>query len=120
MERRRHTRVRVALPVEWGQTEECEHAGDKITRLSVGGCFVHTGREVAAGETVFISLWETSEGRDVLKGRVLYHLKVSPSFPPIGMGVEFTALSAEDASHLDAIVEFHRETSETFVGAAGE
>jgi hypothetical protein len=104
--------VKVSFPIEWGRTEECEHDGDKVTRLSAGGCFIQTAHEAKRDETLFLRLWEASHG-GVLQARVRYQLRVNLRFPPIGIGVEFIALSDEDENHLEHLLAFCNESSET-------
>ena len=47
-ELRRHPRVNVELFADWGWGPECEYY-DKITSLSVSGCFLATKRELPFG-----------------------------------------------------------------------
>jgi Tfp pilus assembly protein PilZ len=115
IQRRKYPRVKVSFQIEWGKTEECEHHGDKVTRLSAGGCFVQTEKEVERDETVFLRLWETPHGGNILEGRVIYQFRISPQFPPIGMGIEFVALHDEDESHLEHLLEFYNESSATLL-----
>ena len=112
-EKRKYPRVKVSIPIEWGRTEACEQLGDKVTRLSMGGCFIQTEKETQTDEILFLRLWEISDGRGVLKCQVIYQLKIDPRFPPIGIGVKFIELEEEEENHLRHMLEFCNETSET-------
>ena len=55
-ERRKHERVSVDVPVDWGLTPDCPERG-RIVSFSEGGCFIRTAGEVPPGARVFVSLW---------------------------------------------------------------
>ena len=112
-ERRKYPRAKVSIPVEWGKTPVCEQFGDKVTRLSIGGCFIQTEQETQRDEIIFLRLWETTDGRGVLKCQVIYQFRIDPRFPPIGLGVKFIELDEEEESHLRHMLEFCNATSET-------
>lgn len=109
VQRRQHPRIPFSLDVDWGETSACVQTG-RVTSLSVGGCFIETPLEVAAGKPLFIRLLlapgseRVSEG--LVRGEVIYHL------PQLGMGVKFKKLPAGYGAHIEDIVEFHLSSDE--------
>lgn len=112
-DQRRHVRARVAINVDWGVTPACEFAGDRVTSLSVGGCFIQTERQVNEGSTVYVRLWEMQGGRGTFRGVVRYQLQLSPKHPPIGLGLEFPDLGEEERANLKEVLSFFGEALTT-------
>lgn len=108
-DQRRYARARVAINVDWGTTPACEFAGDRVTSLSVGGCFIQTERQVNEGSAVYVRLWEMPGGRGTFRGVVRYQLQLSPKHPPIGLGLEFPDLGPEEAASLKEVLNFFGE-----------
>ncbi len=107
IEQRRHPRVNVDFCADWGWGPECEFY-DRVTSLSVSGCFINTKRELAAGQEIFIRWTEESAGRIRLKGAVRYQLRVMDGAPPTGAGVEFVNVSSEAEQKLQAVLDSYR------------
>lgn len=108
-ERRGDPRVKVTFRIEWGAAHECEHHGDSLAVLSPRGCFIRTAREARKGDTVFLRLWESPGGGDILECQVAYVLRVGAGFPIVGLGLNFVGLSDEQKDHLKHLLEFYRE-----------
>jgi hypothetical protein len=100
--RRKYTRGRLQLPVDWGWTDRFEFT-DRITSLGVGGCFLQTDKGAPRDTPIFVRLWLSPTDNRWIPGKVAYHLE------KVGMGVEFDPLAAEDADHVQDIVDFYRE-----------
>lgn len=107
---RRHARAKVSINVDWGLTPACEFSGDKVSSLSIGGCFIQTERHVPEGGTVYVRLWEMPGGRGTFRGLVRYQLQLSPRHAPIGFGLEFHDLDAGEAASLKEVLNFFGET----------
>ena len=102
---RRHPRVNVNLFADWGLGPECE-SYDKVTSLSISGCFLATQRELRIGEVIYIRLpVETRTLR--LKGIVRRQLRIMEGMPPTGVGVEFIAVSSDDERRLQEVMDSH-------------
>jgi len=86
IEQRRHARVNVDFFADWGWGPECENY-DRITSLSVSGCFLNTKRALTAGQEIYIRWTEENAGAISLKGAVRYQLRVMEGAPPTGAGV---------------------------------
>lgn len=112
-EQRKEPRVKLLINVNWGTTPDCEYSGDKVTSISLGGCFVQTERAVGEGNAVYVRLWEMPGGRGVFRGVVRYVLQLSPKHAPIGLGVEFAGLSDEESASLREVLNFYGETLTT-------
>lgn len=95
-ERRRHTRAKVDIGVQWGLTRECLF-NDRLTSLSAGGCFIRTDRLTDDGERVYVAMWMPE--RRVLTGLVRYGMA------GVGFGVEFTDIYIEERLTLERLVE---------------
>lgn len=106
-ELRRHPRVNVDLFADWGWGPECEYY-DKITSLSLSGCFLATKRELRPGNEIFMKLPGEIAGIINLKGAIRYQLRVMEGAPPTGVGVEFIGVSSEIAKKLQAVTERYR------------
>src|SRR4029079_6201379 len=98
-ELRKHPRVNVELFADWGRDTECEYY-DKVTSLSLGGCFLATKRELRSGEQIYLKLAVESSGPIILKGAVRYQLRVMEGAPPTGAGVEFVGVSSDAQTKL--------------------
>ena len=108
IEQRRHPRVNVDFFADWGWGPECEFY-DKITSLSVRGCFLNTRRELGAGEEIYLRWTGENVGMISLKGAVRYQLRVSEGAPPTGAGIEFAGTSAQNEQKLQVILNQYRE-----------
>lgn len=108
--RRRHQRVKVSIHIEWGMTPGCEFHGDRITSLSIGGCFIQTQQTIKPDEQIFLCLWDPLYGGSIIRGRVRYQFSVSSQHPPIGIGVEFVGLDGADARDIEHLLEFYNES----------
>ena len=103
-EQRRHARVNVDFFADWGWGPECEYY-DRITSLSVSGCFLATKRELSAGDEIYIKWNREIAGLISLKGTVRYQLRVMEGAPPAGAGVEFLSVSADSQRKLQALMD---------------
>jgi len=106
-ELRKHPRVSVDFFADWGWGPECEHY-DKITSLSLGGCFLATKRELGASQEIYIRWTADNVGMISLKGSVRYQIRVMEGAPPTGAGIEFVGVSSESQKRLEAVMESHR------------
>jgi len=107
IEQRRHARVNVDFFADWGWGPECEFY-DRITSLSVSGCFLNTKRELTAGQEIYIRWTEENAGPISLKGAVRYQLRVMEGAPPTGAGVEFVSVSSDSERKLQLLMESYR------------
>ena len=101
--RRKVVRVPASLSVEWGLTPKYEHQG-KIISLSHGGCLLETDAiRPLYDKTIYIRVALPEREWWELRGHVLYYLRDT------GFGVEFSALTDEDAATLRRLMQHHRE-----------
>ena len=100
---RRHPRVNVDFFADWGWGPECEYY-DRITSLSMGGCFLATKRELDAGTEIYIRWTGERVGMVSLRGAVCYQIRVMEGAPPTGAGIEFVATSAQNKQKLESIL----------------
>ena len=107
IEQRRHPRINVDFFADWGWGPECENY-DRITSLSVSGCFLNTRRELSAGQEIYIKWTGEIAGAISLKGAVRYLLRVMEGAPPTGAGVEFVNVSSEAQQKLQAVLDSYR------------
>ncbi len=107
IEQRRHPRVNVDFFADWGWGPECEYY-DRITNLSVSGCFLATKRELGAGQEIYIRWTAEIAGAISLKGAVRYQLRVMEGAAPTGAGVEFVNVSSEGEKKLQAVIDSYR------------
>lgn len=92
-----------SLPVEWGLTPKYEHHG-KITSLSKAGCLIETSAiQPLYDKTIYIRVPLPEREWWEVRGQVLYFLRER------GFGVEFSALTGEDAATLRRLMQHHRE-----------
>jgi hypothetical protein len=107
---RRHPRVNLDVFVDWGWGPECEYY-DKVTSLSLSGCFLATKRELGRGDEIYLRLSAESTGTINLKGAVRYQLRVMEGAPPTGAGVEFLGVSNEAETKLQKVMNFYLEAA---------
>jgi Tfp pilus assembly protein PilZ len=107
-ELRRHPRFNVDLFVDWGWGPECEYY-DKVTSLSLSGCFLATRRDLNRGDEIFLRLSSESSGVINLKGAVRYQMRVMEGAPPTGVGVEFVGLSNNGQAKLQQVLNSYAE-----------
>jgi Tfp pilus assembly protein PilZ len=106
-ELRKHPRVNVELFADWGWGPECEYY-DKVTSLSLGGCFLATRRELRSGEQIYLKLAVESNGSITLKAAVRYLLRVMEGAPPAGAGVEFVGVSSDAQKKLLTVMNLRK------------
>ena len=102
-ELRKHPRVNVDFFADWGWGPECEHY-DKITSISLGGCFLATKRELRARDEIFIRWTVENVGMISLKGSVRYQTRVMEGAPPTGAGIEFVGVSVQNEQKLQFVL----------------
>jgi hypothetical protein len=107
-ELRRHPRVNVDFFADWGWGPECEYY-DKITSLSLSGCFLATKRELARGDEIYLRLTADGAGAINLKGAVRYQLRVMEGAPPTGAGVEFVGVSNDAQTRLQIVMNSYKQ-----------
>jgi hypothetical protein len=107
IEQRRHPRINVDIFADWGWGPECEFY-DRITSLSVSGCFLNTKRELTAGQEIYIKWTEEIAGAINLKGAVRYLLRVMEGAPLTGAGLEFVSVSSAAQQQLQSFVDNYR------------
>ena len=107
IDQRRHPRLTVDFFADWGWGPECEFY-DRVTNLSVSGCFLATKRELSAGQEIYLKLKSEAAGVINLKGSVRYQLRVMEGAPPTGAGLEFLNLSPESERKLQAMMASYR------------
>src|SRR2546423_740714 len=102
-EQRRHPRVDVDVFADWGWGPECEYY-DKVTSLSLSGCFLATKRDLSRGDEIYLRLSAEPSGAINLKAAVRYQLRVMEGAPPAGAGVEFLGISSEAQTKLQKVM----------------
>ena len=102
-ELRKHPRVSVELFADWGWGPDCENY-DKITSLSLTGCFLATKRDLNRGDEIYLRLSSESFGVINLRGAVRYQLRVMEGARPTGVGVEFIGISNESQAKLQQVM----------------
>ena len=103
-ELRRHPRINVDFFVDWGRSAECEHY-DKITSLSINGCFLATKRELGRGDETICGCAKRRPARLASQARSDISLRVMEGAPPTGAGVEFVGLSSEMQAKLQMMMD---------------
>ena len=88
---------------DWGWGPDCEYY-DRVTSLSISGCFLATRRELSTGGEVFIKFVHETIGVINLRGAVRRQLKLMEGGQPSGAGIEFISVSAETLGKLEAIM----------------
>src|SRR5438128_1050360 len=106
-ELRKHLRISVDFFADWGWGPECEYY-DRITSLSVGGCFLATKRELGAGTEIYVRWTGERVGMISLRGAVRYQIRVMEGAPPTGAGIEFVGVSSENEKRLQAVMNDHQ------------
>ena len=104
---RKHPRVNVDILADWGWGPECEYY-DRVTSLSLGGCFLATKHELHAGDRVFLELTDQTIGKVNLKGAIKYRLRVMEGGPPKGAGVQFISVTEDSELKLQAVLDGYR------------
>ena len=107
IEDRRHPRVNVEFFADWGWGPECEYY-DKVTSLSISGCFLATKRELNSGQEIYIRLTGEVAGTINLKGAVRYLLRVMEGAPPAGAGIEFINVSPDTKNKIQTVMNSYR------------
>ena len=103
IEQRRHPRINVDFFADWGWGPECEFY-DRITSLSLSGCFIATKRELSAGQEIFLKWTAERVGMISLRGSVRYQLRVMEGAPPTGAGIEFLNVSSVVLRQLETLM----------------
>ena len=104
IEQRRSPRVDVDFFADWGWGPECEFY-DRITSLSLSGCFLATNRDLEARQEIYLRWTEERAGAINLKGAVCYQLRVMEGARPTGAGVEFINISDESLKKLESTMQ---------------
>ena len=110
IEQRRHPRVNVDLFADWGWNAECEYY-DRVTSLSLSGCFLATKRELNRGDEIFLRLRGETSGAVNLKGAVRHQLRVMEGAAPTGAGVEFIGVSADAEAKLQLMMNSYQQAT---------
>ena len=106
-ELRRHPRVNVDFFADWGWGPECSYY-DKITSLSLSGCFLATKRDLARGDQIYLRVKADGAGLITLTGTVCYQLRVREDAPPTGAGVEFIGMTNDHQTRLQIVMNSYR------------
>ena len=107
-ELRKHPRVNVDFYADWGWGPECEYY-DKVTSLSLSGCFLATKRDLNRGDEIYLRLSSELAGVVSLRGAVKYQLRVMEGAPPTGVGVEFVGISNDSQAKLQQVMNSYLE-----------
>lgn len=107
-ELRRHPRVNVDFFADWGWGPECEHY-DRVTSLSLSGCFLATKRDLNRGDEIYLRLSSELSGVISLRGAVRYQIRVMEGAPPTGVGVEFVGVSTDSQMRLQQVMNSYLE-----------
>jgi hypothetical protein len=104
IEQRRSPRINVDIFADWGWGPECEYY-DRITSLSLNGCFLSTKRELESGQEIYLRWRGESSGQISLKGAVRYLLRVMEGAQPTGAGIEFVNVPPDVSKRLQFLME---------------
>src|SRR5205085_7817108 len=104
IEQRRSPRVDVDFFADWGWGPECEFY-DRITSLSLSGCFLATNRDLETRQEIYLRWTEERAGAINLKGAVRYQLRVMEGARPTGAGVEFINISDQSLKKLESMMQ---------------
>lgn len=104
IDQRRHPRINVDFFADWGWGPDCEFY-DRVTSISISGCFLATKRELASGQEIYLRWTGERTGPISLKATVRYLLRVMEGAPPTGAGVEFVNVSSEVLRKLQGMIE---------------
>ena len=105
---RRHPRINVDFFADWGWGPECDFY-DRITSLSISGCFLATKRELTSGQEIYLKWTAERAGTITVKGAVRYQLRVMEGAPPAGAGIEFVNVGDDIRKKLNALMESPEE-----------
>ena len=108
IEERRHPRINVDFFADWGWGPDCDFY-DRITSLSLSGCFLATKRELASGQEIYLKWTAERAGTITVKGAVRYQLRVMEGAPPTGAGIEFVNMGDDIRKKLNALMESPEE-----------
>ena len=108
IEQRRHPRVSVDFFADWGWGPECQFY-DRVTSLSISGCFLATKRELRPGDEIYLRFNVDTVRLTNLKGAVRHQLRVMEGAPPTGVGVEFLGMTEESLQRLQAIMNSYKQ-----------
>ena len=103
-DQRRHPRISVDFFADWGWAPTCEYY-DRVTSLSIRGCFLATRRELQPGQEIYLKMSGDTIGTINLKGAVRHQFRMMDGVPPTGAGIEFLDVSPECESRLRAIID---------------
>ncbi|HEX7722989.1 MAG TPA: PilZ domain-containing protein [Pyrinomonadaceae bacterium] len=104
IEQRRHPRINVDFFADWGWGPEYDFY-DRVTSLSLSGCFLVTTRDLASGQEIYLKWTAERAGTITLRGEVRYLLRVMEGAPPTGAGIEFVNVSEDIRKRLNALME---------------
>lgn len=104
---RKHPRINVDLFADWGWGPECEYY-DRVTSLSLSGCFLATKRELRQGDQIYLKLSDEALGKLTLKGEIRYQVRLMEGGPPKGAGIEFLGLSSDSEKKLQTVLNNYR------------
>lgn len=104
IEQRKHPRIIVDFFADWGWGPECDFY-DRVTSLSISGCFLATKRDLASGQEIYLKWTAERAGTITLRGAVRYLLRVMEGAPPTGAGIEFVNVSDDVRKRLNALME---------------
>ena len=90
------------MPVEWGVDDNCLWQ-DRITSLSIGGCFLQTKMVLPAGRKISLRLFLSAGPARTLRGEVRYCME------RVGVGVEFLDLMESEKERITELVRFYRD-----------
>lgn len=109
-ELRKHPRINVEFFADWGWGPECEYY-DRVTSLSVSGCFLATKRDLNRGDQIYLRLSSELYGVISLRGAIRYQLCVMEGAPPSGVGVEFVGVSNEGQAKLQQVMNSYSQVT---------
>jgi hypothetical protein len=112
IEQRRHPRITIDFFADWGRSPDCEYY-DRITSLSISGCFLATKRELKSGDEIYLKLRFESDQSISLRGAVRHQLRLMEGGPPTGVGVEFLAVSDEAQRKLQTVMNSYKPGGST-------
>ncbi|MEK6337160.1 MAG: PilZ domain-containing protein [Acidobacteriota bacterium] len=104
---RKHPRVNVDILTDWGWGSECE-SSDRISSLSLGGCFLATKHELHAGDRISLEFTDQAIGKVNLRGAIKYQLRLTEGGGPPGAGVEFISITEDSEKKLQAVLDGYR------------
>jgi hypothetical protein len=100
-ERRKHQRYHVSIKTQWS-SPSAKDAG-YITNIGLNGCYIESNQQAQSSEPIEVEV-NIPDGRKLtLPGTVSYTL------PPMGFGVSFGYLSAEEERAIMELVSHAEE-----------